>query len=165
MRKTFEVKLANYTILKTTAPMSGSTHSLLDPLDKTENDRNDSIIVNELYSGRVDAIISEDKQLHNKAGLLGISDKTYSIDAFLEKVTAENPDLSDYKVLSVRKELFGKLNLADEFFDSFKEDYPGYAKWFNKKAEEPVYVCLSDGRPLALLYLKVENKGRRLFKY
>lgn len=158
VRETFEVKLANYSILKTTAPMSESVGIILEPLDKTQNDRNDSVIINELYSGRVDALITEDKQLHNKAKLLGISDKTYSIDAFLEKVTTENPELSDYKVLSVRKELFGKLDLADEFFDSFKEDYPRYTKWFNKKAEEPVYVCLSEGRPLALLYLKVENK-------
>jgi putative PIN family toxin of toxin-antitoxin system len=157
VRKTFEVKLANYSILKTIAPMSEPVREILEPLNHTENDKNDSVIINELYSGRVDALITEDKQLQNKANLLGISDKVYSIDAFLEKVTAENPELSDYKVLSVRKALFGQLELADEFFNSFKEDYPGYKKWFNKKAEEPVYVCLSEGKPIALLYLKVES--------
>ncbi|WP_202965046.1 hypothetical protein [Dehalococcoides mccartyi] len=138
--------------------MSEAFRKIMEPLDKTQNDLNDSIIVNELYCGRVDALITEDKQLISKALLLGISDRVYTIDAFLEKVTIENPDLADYKVLAVRKALFGGLDIGDEFFASFKEDYPGYEKWFNKKAEETVYVCLSDGKPIALLYLKVEGK-------
>src|SRR5208283_3126808 len=125
---------------------------------KTQNDLNDTAIINELYGGRVDALITEDKQLLNKASLLSISDRVYTIDGFLEKVTTENPDLADYKVLSVRKSLFGNIDLSDDFFTSFKEDYPGYEKWFNKKADETVYVCLSGGKLIALLYLKVEGK-------
>ena len=159
VRKSFEVKLGNYNVLKTKAPMSAAVLSVTEFLDKDQNDLNDTLIINELYCGRVDALITEDKQLINKASLLGISDKVYTIDAFLEKVTIENPELADYKVLSVRKTLFGNLDLSSDFFDSFKDDYPGYEKWFNKKAEEPVYVCLSEGKTIALLSLKVEGKN------
>jgi predicted nucleic acid-binding protein len=159
VRKSLKIKLANYNILKTKAPMSDAIRRLSEALDKTQNDLNDTIIINELYCGRVDALITEDKQLLNKASLLGISDRVFTIDAFLEKVTAENPELADYKVLSVRKSLFGNLDLSDDFFASFKEDYPGYERWFNKKAEETIYVCLSEGKPIALLYLKVEGKN------
>ena len=159
VRKSFKVKLGNYNVLKTRAPMSDTVRRILKPLDKNQNDLNDTIIVNELYCGRVDALITEDKQLLHKASLLGISDRVYTIDAFLEKVTAENPELADYKVLSVRRSLFGNLDLSDDFFASFKEDYPGYERWFNKKADETVYVCLSEGKPIALLYLKVEGKS------
>ncbi len=159
VRKSFEVKLGNYNVLKTKAPMSQAVRTVMEPLDKTQNDMNDTVIINELYCGRVDALITEDKQLLNKASLLDISDRVYTIDGFLEKVTAENPDLADYKVLSVRKSLFGNIDLSDDFFASFKEDYPGYEKWFNKKADEPVYVCLSEGKPIALLNLKVEGKS------
>jgi predicted nucleic acid-binding protein len=158
VRKSFKVKLANYNVLKTTAPMSEAVRTILEPLDNNQNDINDTIIINELYCGRVDALITEDKRLLNKAALLGISE-VYTIDAFLEKVTIENPELADYKVLSVRRSLFGKLDLSDDFFMSFKEDYPGYEKWFNKKADETVYVCLSEGKPIALLYLKFEGKN------
>ena len=157
--KSLEVKLANYNILKTTAPLAEAVRTVTEPLDKTKNDLNDTIIINELYCRRVDALITEDRQLLNKASLLGISDQVYTIDSFLEKVTAENPELADYKVLSVRKSLFGNLNLSDDFFDSFREDYPGYEQWFNKKADETVYVCLSEEKPIALLYLKVEGKN------
>ncbi len=159
VRKSFEVKLGNYNVLKTKAPMSEAVRSVMEPLDKNQNDLNDTLIINELYCERVDALITEDKQLLNKASLLGILDRVYTIDAFLEKVTAENPELADYSVLSVRKSLFGNLNVSGDFFTSFKEDYPGYEKWFNKKADEPVYICLSEGKLIALLYLKVEGKN------
>lgn len=159
VRKSLKVKLANYNILKTKAPMSAEVRRLSMQLDKNQNDLNDTLIINELYSGRVDALITEDKKFLNKASLLGISERVYTIDAFLEKVTAENPELADYKVLSVQKEYFGNLDLADEFFASFKDDYPGYEKWFNRKADEIVYVCLSEGKPIALLYLKPEYEN------
>jgi len=158
VRKSFKVKLGSYNILRTRAPMSEAFRNIMEPLDKTQNDRNDTLIINELYCGRVDALITEDKQITTKAALLGISDRVYTIDAFLEKVTVENPDLADYKVLAVRKSLLGSLDLEDDFFASFKEDYPGYEQWFNKKADETVYVCLSDGKPIALLFLKIEGE-------
>lgn len=159
VRMSLKIKLASYNVLKTKAPMADVVQKLSEQLDKNQSDLNDSLIINELYSGRVDSLITEDKRLFNKALLLGISDQVYTIDAFLEKVTAENPKLADYKVLSVRKEYFGNLNLADEFFASFKEDYPGYEKWFNRKADEPVYVCRSRGKLMALLYLKSEGEN------
>lgn len=158
VRKSLKIKLSNYNILKTKAPMLDEVRRISTELDKNQNDMNDTLIINELYCGRVDALITEDKKLLNKASLLGISDRVYTIDAFLEKVTAENPELADYKVLSVRKDYFGNLDLTNEFFASFKEDYPGYENWFNRKADETVYVCLSEGKPIALLYLKVEGE-------
>lgn len=157
--RSFKVKLGSYNILKTKAPMPDEIRQVLEPLDKTKNDLNDTLIINELYCGRVDALITEDKQLLNKASLLSISDRVYTIDAFLKKVTSENPDLADYKVLSVRKSFFGNLDLSDNFFASFKEDYPDYGKWFNRKSDEITYVCLSEGKPIAFLYLKVEDRN------
>lgn len=138
--------------------MSDEVRRISKQLDKNKNDLNDTLIINELYSGRVDTLITEDKKLLDKASLLGISDRVYTIDGFLEKVTAENPGLADYKVLSVQQEYFGNLDLNDEFFTSFKEDYPSYEEWFNRKADEIVYVCLSEGEPIALLYLKPESE-------
>ncbi len=156
--KSFKVKLGNYNVLKTKAPMSDEVRRISTQLDKNQNDMNDTLIINELYSERVDALITEDKKLLNKASLLGISEQVYTIDAFLEKVTAENPELADYKVLSVQKDYFGNLDLTDGFFTSFKQDYPGYEEWFNRKADEIVYVCHSEGKPIAILYLKVEGR-------
>lgn len=104
------------------------------------------------------SIIPRTGGLYRKAALLGLAGRVFTIDAFLEKVTAENPALADYKVLSVKKELFGNADVSVGFFDSFRADYPGFDGWFNRKADEAAYVCRSDdGEIVAFLYLKREG--------
>lgn len=155
---TFLIKLESYTLLKTIAPLSLEVEQLSLRIDKTENDKNDALLLNELYNNRVDLLISEDRKIHYKASLLKLSEMVFTIDSFLEKVVSENPDLVNYKVLSVTKQLFGNINLEDPFFDSFREDYPGFDKWFNKKSDEIAYVTHNNGRILSFLYLKSEGK-------
>lgn len=158
VRKTFQTKLQSYRILKTIAPVDSAVLKV-SASDQTGNDRNDTLLVTELYADRVDALISEDRGLHAKALVLGIADRVFTIDAFLEKVTAENPDLVDYKVLAVRKVLFGQVDVAAQFFDTFRDDYGGAAfeKWFNKKADETAYVCYEGSDLITFLYLKLEG--------
>lgn len=156
--KTFEAKLKNYNILKTEARETPEIIEIRKKFDKNENDKIDTSLIKELYNERVDYLITEDRKIHEKANELRIIDRIFTIDGFLEKVTAENPGLSEYKVLSVKKIYFGDVNLDDPFFDSFKEDYPGFEIWFNKKANEEVYICLSEnGEVLAFLYIKKET--------
>ncbi len=127
--------------------------------NKDQSDTNDTILVNELVNHRADMLISEDKQILYKASILGICDHVFTIDSFLEKATVEHPKLKDYKVLSVKKELFGNLNIRDSFFDPLRQDYPEFEKWFNRKSEEIAYVCRQDNRMLAFLYLKAEPQS------
>ncbi|MDA0071546.1 hypothetical protein OFT50_05550 [Brachyspira hyodysenteriae] len=68
-------------------------------------------------------LLQKIKKIHQKAKLVNIDNKVFTIDSFLEKVISENPELIDYKVLSVEKEYFGNIGLEDKFFDSLKEDY------------------------------------------
>jgi hypothetical protein len=154
----FLIKIESYTLLKTVAPLSVEVEQLSLKIDKTENDRNDTLLLNELFNNRVDLLISEDRKIHYKASLLKLSEMVFTIDSFLEKVVSENPDLVNYKVLSVTKQHFGNINLKDSFFDSFREDYPGFDKWFNKKSDEIAYVTHNKGRILSFLYLKPEGK-------
>src|ERR1035441_7798532 len=69
VRSTFEAKLQSYQLLKTSAPISGAVQPAAAK-DKTENDRNDTLLVNELYANRVDFLISEDRGVHAKAAVL-----------------------------------------------------------------------------------------------
>jgi predicted nucleic acid-binding protein len=156
-RNSFNAKIQSYEILKMVAPMTPEVITVSNEIDITENDKNDTVLLNEIYSDRVDILISEDKKIHLKAQRLGIEDKVYTIDSFLEMVVSEFPDLIDYKVLAVKQEYFGNINLSDTFFESLKEDYPGFEKWFNKKAEEKAYITYNKGRILSFLYLKTEN--------
>lgn len=155
---TFSIKLESYEVLKTTTALADKVKVLSSKIDVNQNDKNDTILLNEIYCERIEFLITEDKKIHIKAGMLDIADRVFKIDSFLEKVVSENPELVDYKVLSVTKKLFGEINLSDSFFDSFKEDYQGFEKWFIKKSDETAYVTINRGNILSFLFLKVENR-------
>lgn len=152
------IKSKSYILLSTQAPLDKKLSEISKQIDKTENDKNDTLLLNELVNDRVDIFITEDKKIHQKAKLINIDNKVFTIDSFLEKVIAENPELINYKVLSVKTEYFGNINLEDKFFDSLKEDYIGFDKWFNKKSNELAYVSYRNEKLLSFLYLKVEDK-------
>lgn len=157
--RTLGIKLGSYRPLKTVAP---DTQEIADlrKSDRTPNDQIDTSLLAELAAGRVDALVTEDRGIHRKASRLGLAEAVFTIDGFLEKVTAENPALADYRVLAVRKVFFGEINLRDPFFDSFREDYPGFDTWFNRKADEEAYICSAeDGALVAFLYVKREGPG------
>jgi predicted nucleic acid-binding protein len=158
--KTMQVKLASYQILKTIAPLHAEVKKVSDAVDTAQNDLDDTKLLNELYCDRVDILISEDKKIHTKAGMLGIGDKVFRIDDFLEKVVAENPDLINYKVLAVKKEYFGNIDLQDQFFDSFRTDYKGFDMWFRRKVkgDETAYICFDNQILSAFLYIKREDE-------
>ena len=153
------IKLDSYNILKTEAPFDEPIKSISAKVDKTENNIGDSKLLNEVINDRVDILITEDKKIHYKAGLAGISNRVFNIETFLEKSFAENPNLVDYKVLSVKQQLFGKVKLTDNFFDSFREDYPGFDKWFNGKSNETSYTCYYGEEIGAFLYIKKEDES------
>jgi predicted nucleic acid-binding protein len=155
--QTLERKLQSYKTLKTKAPDTPEIAKLRAE-DKNENDEVDTSMLAEVAADRVDILITEDRGIHRKAARLALAGRVFTIDAFLEKVTAENPSLADYKVLSVKKALFGEVDLQDTFFDSFRTDYQGFDKWFNHKSDETAYVCTSEaGEIIAFLYLKREG--------
>ena len=155
--ETMKRKMDSYYLLKTLAPLDPRIENLIKDNDANQNDINDSNILNELLCNRVDFIITEDHKIHIKAGYIGISDRVFTIEAFLEKVAIENPELVNYKVLGVKKEHFGNINLHDSFFDSLKNDYQDFEMWFNRKADDFAYICRSEGKIIAFLYLKPED--------
>ncbi len=156
--KTIQTKIRNYKTLITEAPETSEIAAIRIKYDNNENDNIDTSLLKEVYAGRVDYLITEDRKIHVKASELGVAGNVFTIDDFLEKSTTENPELTEYKVLSVKKEYFGNINIDDEFFDSFKEDYEGFKDWFNRKSDEIAYICRSEqGKILAFLYVKKES--------
>ncbi|MDR2927401.1 MAG: hypothetical protein LBV41_04265 [Cytophagaceae bacterium] len=158
--ETFHVKLDSYERIEIPSPLQVEVKAISDRIDVNQNDKNDTLLLNEVFVGRVDILITEDKKIHKKAEELGIEDKIFTIDSFLEKTFAEHPELVNYKVLNVQKLKFGRINLTDSFFDSLKEDYVGFDKWFIKKYDDEAYITVNsnNGLLLSFLYLKVEEK-------
>lgn len=157
----FLVKLESYEVIDIPSPFQDEVKNVSDQFDTTDNDIVDTVLLNEVFVGRVNILITEDKKIHKKALELGIQDKVFTIDSFLEKTFAEHPELVNYKVLNVLKLKFGKIDLNDTFFDSLKEDYVGFDKWFIKKYDEEAYITINsnNGMLLSFLYLKVEDEN------
>lgn len=156
----FSVKLESYEVIEIPSPIQEEVEAVAKKIDTTENDKIDTILLNEVFVERVDILITEDKKVHRKALELGIQDKVFTIDSFLEKTFAEHPELVNYKVLNVQKLKFGKIDLSDTFFDSLKEDYAGFDKWFIKKYDDEAYITVNsnNGMLLSFLYLKIEDE-------
>lgn len=156
-RQTMAVKLESYEILKTLTPMDPELLVLSKKYDQDENSKIDSAILNEVVTGHVDMLVSEDRQIHEKSQILGISEKVFTIDGILEWMISENPDFIQYPVPSVEMSYFGNVNLDDPFFDSFKDDYVRFSDWFKRKRDESAYICKTGGNMVAFLYLKPEG--------
>ena len=159
MQELYETKLPAYTILKSVSAPQEEFLALL-PKEESANDKIDHQLLCEVFNCRVDLLITEDKKLREKAQKLGIGQKVYSINEFVSEKTEEYPELISYKMLSVKKELFGDIDLNNAFFDSLKEAYPDFIPWFNKKSEEYAYVCRTDEQEIkGFLYIKTEDQS------
>ena len=156
----YDARLSAYTHMQCVAQQTDGFVSLLAEPPKTENDKIDNQLLFEVYCGRADILITEDRRMHRKAERLGIADKVFSINAFISKVSADYPDLVEYKALNVKKERMGNIDVMDPFFDTFRPVYKGFEKWFAKKSDEEAYVCRSDKNDIiGFLYLKTEDES------
>lgn len=158
VQEVLEVKLDAYNILNSTAVPTEDFIRQTGIPENNENDRIDNHLLYEVYLGHVDQLITEDRRLRTKAARLGLSNKVFSIDTFISVASAENPELIEYKMLAVKKERFGSIDINDPFFDSFKVAYSGFESWFMGKCDEEAYVCRNENsNVLGFLYLKTEG--------
>ncbi len=160
MQTLYDAKLAAYTTMKSVAIQTDEFKKMLAGVPQTDNDMVDNQLLYEVYCGRADILITEDRKMRVKADRLGLSNQVFSINAFISKASLENPDLLDYKVLAVRKDCFGNIDLQNPFFNTFREAYDGFNKWFAKKSDEEAYVCYNDNNDiLGFLYIKTEDEA------
>lgn len=63
---TFLTKLQSYEIIEIPSPMQTEVLQVSKQIDATENNKNDTILLNEIFVGRADLLITEDKKIHKK---------------------------------------------------------------------------------------------------
>ena len=116
MQSLYDAKLSAYTELQTIAKQSADFKLKL-PEEKSQNDKIDNQLLYEVYCYRVDILITEDKQLREKSKLFSLRSRVLSINDFISICTAENPELISYKMLAVKKEYFGNIDVKNSFFN------------------------------------------------
>ena len=129
--------------------------------NEDENSRIDDALLLQVYGGRVDFLLTDDKGVLRKAEKLYIRERVLAPEDFLHEMEKLNPSLIDYGVLSIEKDKIGTLTVGDPFFDTLREDYgpTDFNAWLNRKSGEEAYIFKDkDGILQGFLYLKVEHK-------
>lgn len=137
--------------------------SVVSKYSNNENSKIDNKFLYQVYKGRVDYLVTDDKGILTKAKELYLDDCVMSSSDFLSLVEKRYPSFIKYKALSVDLCKISTLDVNDRFFESLREDYEGikFNQWFEKKARsgEDAYVFRNSEGIQGFLYLKIENKN------
>ncbi|AFT71381.1 hypothetical protein B5T_03114 [Alloalcanivorax dieselolei B5] len=134
--------------------------------DETEpNDACDNEILYALQCNAAHALITEDKGIHAKAREHGLSDRVYNIQTaedwlrrLHEPMEVHLPNIEDVQLHTLSPELNG------EFFNSLRDDYPGFNDWFGNKAQEGrhAWICRDDQGSLGALCIYAEQVDQKI---
>ncbi|HBD06466.1 MAG TPA: hypothetical protein DCY93_03545 [Firmicutes bacterium] len=153
-------KIGAYNILSSLKIDDLLFESVVNKYSKNDNSDIDNKFLYQIYKGKVDYFITEDRTLLQKAKDLYLEDVVLSTADFLRKVENDYPSLIEYSVLSVKLTKIGDIDVSDSFFDTLREDYDGikFNNWFNRKSNEDAYIFKNKTGLQGFLYLKIENK-------
>ncbi len=135
--------------------------------EKNHHDRIDNEMLFQVVNGYVDIFITEDAGIHRKARKANIGGKVYTVnDAlayFKKKFTIVIPVHPELIHTSVR-ELSN--DYESDFFDSLRNDYPDFGRWFKKCLAEnrKCYIMKTDGKLFALLIYNIEKSENHKLK-
>ena len=103
----------------------------------SENDKCDNAILYALSRDAAHALITEDRRLHTKAALRGLTNRVYFIQTaedWLQRLH-EPEEIEVPNVVDVELNELTPL-LPGEFFDSLRASYTPFDTWFKRKARE-----------------------------
>lgn len=105
--------------------------------DTKPNDAADNEILFALYCDAAHALVTEDRQIHDKAKDRGLIGRVYAIQTaedwlrrLHEKTLVHLPNIENVDIYSLTP------ILDSEFFDSLRQGYPKFSEWFRGKARD-----------------------------
>lgn len=160
VKETMISKLEAYNVLSSLPVNDQLFIDVVSKYGKNDNSEIDNKFLYQIYKGKVDYFITEDRTLIQKAKDLYLDDAVLTCSNFLKIVEDSYPSMINYPVLSVKLTKIGTLDIKDSFFDSLREDYEGikFNKWFLNKSNEDAYVFNNAKGLQGFLYLKIENE-------
>ncbi len=162
IRKSIDIKLDSYEILIPSQIHDVFFTNIVSMFSQDDNSAIDNEILYQVYDGLADLLVTNDNKILKKAEILGIREIVVNIEEYLDAVEKEFPKKVDYKMLSIKKERFGSIDLNDHFFDTLKEDYPGFDDWFHGKNQEEAYVFKSNNEVHGFLFVKQNTQMKKI---
>lgn len=110
-----------------------------------------------LRNKAIDIVISDDLFLHQLSKEISSTDGIYSSEDYMERIASDNQEIKK-NINSIKRVRFKDIDVNQKFFDSFRDEYVGFNDWFNRKADNYVYITSGeDGCLTSFLYLKLES--------
>ncbi|MDO9420248.1 MAG: GNAT family N-acetyltransferase [Herminiimonas sp.] len=155
-RETSLHRLSQYSKLDNPAPCPWNTENT------SENDACDNEILYAMECDAAHALITEDKRIHAKARSKGLADRVYTIQmaqnwlSGLLESKVKIPNIEDVPLHSLTP------NLRDDFFNSLRDGYQPFDKWFREKASDGrrawIYKDETDKLSAICIYASQENE-------
>src|SRR5690606_19532364 len=111
-----KAKLKAYNLINEYSKHDEKFDEMLKDLTISKNDLIDNELLYQIYNNVIDVLITEDKKMLQKANILLIRSKVFTIDEYMLFYKENNPDLVKYKVLSVEEVFIKDVNINDPFF-------------------------------------------------
>ena len=127
---------------------------------KNSHDMIDNNLLFAIQRNCANYLITNDFRLKKKSKIVNLDSKVLTIDEALEIFkNVEEPVIK--KPPFIVKEYLYNIDLEDPFFDSLKEDYKSFEKWFIKKREEEAtaYITKNGKKIGSFLMLKIEDEN------
>ena len=126
-------------------------------------DKIDNEILYSVIKNAVNYLITEDKGIHKKAVKLGLNDRVLTITEAEEYLTSLYSKYQPYH-LTIENIPIHELDYTSKFFDSLREDYPGFDEWFIKKSKEGrMCWCWRDNQNNLKAILIYADKNKPIF--
>jgi predicted GNAT family N-acyltransferase/predicted RNA-binding protein with PUA-like domain len=128
-----------------------------------DNDRVDNNVLFALYRGAVHLLVTNDEGIHRKAAKIGLQDKVYRLGQCLLLLQRYATESFVFDYTGVKERFLYEINKNQPFFESLRQSYAGFDKWFQKCAEDKRKCwCIEDGdsNVVAICIYKHEQDAR-----
>ncbi len=121
----------------------------------------DNFLLYSIYRDAFDFLLTEDRDIHSKARLVGVSDRVLDIDEAVEYLRSLILEEKLPLPVSIEYVPVSNLDLNDPIFCSLKNEYKDFNQWWSKISREgrKAWVYRKDNHLAAILILKIENEA------
>lgn len=156
-------RLAQYSQIENPPILSEAECFTLGLHQGNNNDKVDNNILYALYRGAVHILVTNDEGIHRKAIKIGIQDKVYRLEQFIQLLHRSTSPKNSFGYTGVRERYLYEINKNQTFFDSLRKSYEGFDEWFQKSAASKRKCwCIEDeeNNIVAICIYKIEHNEK-----
>ncbi len=125
----------------------------------SENDRIDNLLLHALCRGAVHFLVSNDKNIHQKARAVGVQEQVHRLDQFLVFLKTRT-EAQQQPPFGIHESFLHEFSVQQAFFDSLREGYNGFDEWYLRSAgyHRKAWCVNNNGIVQAICIYKEEDR-------